>query len=280
MEILTAQGSKRWGTSWLADGSQPTQCLILRSGEGWLRPLRSLVARASAEFAGGAPHGHRPRVGAATAGHGTHADVGPPPRPQSCASALCQVARIAGQPQPDRPLVHDHVRTAFDVPSRTWWRGLSHCHRASAYSAMPDLPPPMYPHPELGCGCDERSERRFGAPVVYSRANCVGGPDCIPRRENQPRPFPVYPQIADIDRISRTGPATSTCETVELQIPAIRQTSTIVASHMNACTEPGRSAITSPDGNQLAAFSPREAAWEVVDGESAVNSFSTPLSKT
>ena len=25
-----------------------------------------------------------------------------------------------------------------------------------------DLPPPMYPHPELGCGCDERSERRVG----------------------------------------------------------------------------------------------------------------------
>ena len=50
----------------------------------------------------------------------------------------CQVARIAGQPQPDRPLVHSIVRTAFDVPSRTWWRGLSHCHRASAYSAMPD----------------------------------------------------------------------------------------------------------------------------------------------
>ena len=24
-----------------------------------------------------------------------------------------------------------------------------------------DLPPPMYPHPELGCGCDERSWRRF-----------------------------------------------------------------------------------------------------------------------
>jgi hypothetical protein len=25
-----------------------------------------------------------------------------------------------------------------------------------------DLPPPMYPHPALGCGCDERSERCFG----------------------------------------------------------------------------------------------------------------------
>jgi len=25
-----------------------------------------------------------------------------------------------------------------------------------------DLPPPMYPHPELGCGCDERFWRRFG----------------------------------------------------------------------------------------------------------------------
>jgi len=23
--------------------------------------------------------------------------------------------------------------------------------------SAPDLPPPMYPHPELGCGCDEWS---------------------------------------------------------------------------------------------------------------------------
>ena len=30
--------------------------------------------------------------------------------------------------------VHSIVRTAVDVPSPIWWRGLSHCHRASAYS--------------------------------------------------------------------------------------------------------------------------------------------------
>ena len=90
----------------LVSGREPAHAVLNTAiWRGVLRPLRSPAGPRfgevrgrgalppsvlSARPCGGAPHGHRPRVGAATAGHGTYADVGPLPRPQSCASALAR----------------------------------------------------------------------------------------------------------------------------------------------------------------------------------------------
>ena len=51
-----------------------------------------------------------------------------------------------------------------------------------------DLPLPMYPHPELGCGCDERSERRFGRrwSPIRSQGRARSGSQAPPARSSTP----------------------------------------------------------------------------------------------
>ena len=86
--------------------------LPLRSGEGWLRPPS--IPRGP-RFGGVRGRGARPAAAVVR-------------------ERTCQVARIAGQPQPDRPLVHDRVcgrrlvgKPGFRTESEAAWSGTVVC---------------------------------------------------------------------------------------------------------------------------------------------------------